>query len=166
MDAPDVLSEVAGSKTTRPERAGGILADRRKFPERGCDLRRHLLKLPREFIGGVGGAVAGCQAGRRRRVRGRTERMRAHVGDTGRLRGSPRRGAARWRRCRVRRTTGHEATPDLTGRGKLATREGPCPLDGVPRSVVCGGLGLEQRKYAFGAVGCPPRDQPTILFAQ
>jgi hypothetical protein len=63
-------------------------------------------------------------------------------------------------------TTRHESAPDLTGRGKLAAREGASAIDGVPRPVVVGSLRLEQRKDAFRAIGCPRRYPSTIFFAE
>jgi hypothetical protein len=163
LESADVRAENARGQQPGTERARRVGAERGEATEGRPDRAARVLELP-EDLGRTGAGVV--QLGGLRGVGGGAQRVRAHVRDAGRLPGRPRCGLRGGGGHHLRGPVGDEASADLPGRVELAGREGPCPRDGVTRTVVVGRLRLEEWQDPFGAIGGPGGDEAAVGFGE
>jgi hypothetical protein len=99
-------------------------------------------------------------------IRGGTQAVRSHVGNgCGLTRGS--RGCGSGGSAHVTSGAATDEPPaDLLGDIKLATSEGPRPVDCLAGAAILWSFRLEQPQHSLGAVGRPRRDDPPVAFAQ
>ncbi len=158
-------AEKARREKPWPERAGRILTNRRQLSQGGSRRLGHPAKLPLDLLANRLRSVGGGQSNRLGRIRGGTQRVRAHMRDACSLPrcfcGCHRCGAAHL----TSGGTPNETAADGFCHAKLTTSKGSGPSDGITRPVILGSICLEQSQHPLDAIGCPHGNDPPVSFA-
>lgn len=165
LELANHLAEQPRREEPGPERTGRARADRRQLSQRRFHGRGHASQLPADLVGDGLRPIGLRECDRFGGVRGRTQRVRAHVRNRcGLRRRSDGRGCV-WAQISSGASR-NEPAANLLGDIELAARERSRSSNGVASTAVFGSFRFDETQHPLRTIGRPPGHDPPLGFAQ
>jgi hypothetical protein len=166
LEVADDCAEPASGQKPGAKGARRVFTDGRERSQCGASLCREVIELPADLVFDALWPIRICEAGGHGGIRGRTERVGAHVADAHGLAGGSGRGRCSGGPNLAGTDATDKAAADLLRRAQLSSGERSGPGDERPRPAIIWSLNLEQPENALGAVSGPGGDNASVVFAQ